>query len=133
MSEDMVNSPAHYSSSSGIECISFTQYMSFNLGNAFKYVWRYGSKAGHSKSEDLAKAIFYMERECMVSANKRLPFLRFKSTKNKLVYKSLHKLNAITQDDWRNLTLRLLVICDVEVNKSSRLSTLIQFITEKSK
>ena len=43
------------------ECILFTERMGFNLGNAFKYVWRAGAKG--DAIEDLNKAIWYLERE----------------------------------------------------------------------
>ena len=43
------------------ECILFTERMRFNLGNAFKYVWRAGAKG--DAIEDLDKAIWYLDRE----------------------------------------------------------------------
>jgi len=59
---DPVNHPAHYTSHpSGVECIDVTEHMSFNLGNAVKYIWRAGSKG--SALEDLRKAAWYVERE----------------------------------------------------------------------
>ena len=60
---DPVNHPAHYTvHPSGIECIQVTEHMSFNLGNAVKYVWRAGLKSDNP-DQDLAKAIWYLERE----------------------------------------------------------------------
>jgi len=39
--QDPVNHPKHYTSHpSGIDCIQITEHMSFNLGNAIKYIWR---------------------------------------------------------------------------------------------
>jgi hypothetical protein len=35
--------------------------MQFNLGNAFKYVWRAGRKNGNSLEKDYSKAIWYLE------------------------------------------------------------------------
>ena len=59
---DMVSSPPHYTTHpSGVECITITEHMNFNLGNAVKYIWRCNSK-GH-KLEDLRKAAFYIDRE----------------------------------------------------------------------
>ena len=59
---DMVNHPPHYTSHpSGVECIQITEHMSFNLGNALKYIWRADLKG--SAVEDLEKAIFYINRE----------------------------------------------------------------------
>lgn len=61
-SEDMINSPPHYRSHpSGIECITITEHMSFNLGNAVKYIWRSDLKS--DALEDLRKAAWYINRE----------------------------------------------------------------------
>lgn len=58
---DPVNYPDHYTSHpSGVECIQITEHMGFNLGNAFKYIWRADMKAG---LEDLRKATWYLQRE----------------------------------------------------------------------
>lgn len=58
---DSVNHPKHYTSHpSGVECIQVTEHMSFNLGNAVKYLWRTEHKNG---KEDLEKAIWYIQRE----------------------------------------------------------------------
>ena len=59
---DPVNHPTHYTSHpSGVECITVTEHMNFNLGNAIKYIWRSGDKG--NMIEDLKKAKFYLERE----------------------------------------------------------------------
>ena len=59
---DPVNHPTHYTTHpSGIECIEVTRHMSFNLGNAIKYLWRCGYKA--NAVEDLKKAIWYIQDE----------------------------------------------------------------------
>lgn len=61
---DAVNSPPHYNDHpSGIECIEVTRHMSFNLGNAIKYLWRHGKKDPEKTIEDLRKAVFYIEDE----------------------------------------------------------------------
>lgn len=58
---DSVNHPAHYNQNvSGVECIEVVEHMSFNVGNAMKYLWRHQHKNG---IEDLRKAIWYVERE----------------------------------------------------------------------
>lgn len=60
--QDMVNSPPHYNSHpSGVECITITQHMSFNVGNAMKYLWRADHK--HATIQDLEKAIWYIKQE----------------------------------------------------------------------
>ena len=59
---DPVNHPAHYTDHpSGIECITITEHMGFNLGNAIKYVWRADLKG--DAIEDLRKARWYIDRE----------------------------------------------------------------------
>lgn len=55
--------PDHYKSHpSGIECIEVTRHMSFNIGNAIKYLWRCDLKNG---VEDLRKALWYVNDEIM--------------------------------------------------------------------
>ena len=59
---DTVNQPTHYvSHPSGVECIEVTEHMSFNLGNAIKYIWRADLKG--KAIEDLKKAGWYIQRE----------------------------------------------------------------------
>ena len=59
---DVVNHPKHYTSHpSGVECITVTEHMGFNLGNAMKYIWRADLK--NDALEDLQKAKWYIERE----------------------------------------------------------------------
>ena len=58
---DNVNNPKHYNSHpSGVECITVTEHMNFNVGNAIKYLWRSDQKNG---LEDLKKAAWYINRE----------------------------------------------------------------------
>lgn len=60
---DAVNHPSHYNShASGIECITVTEHMNFNIGNAVKYLWRAGLKSEDAIT-DLEKARWYVERE----------------------------------------------------------------------
>ena len=59
---DAVEHPSHYTGHpSGVECITITEHMGFNLGNALKYIWRCDLKA--DAIEDLRKAAWYIERE----------------------------------------------------------------------
>lgn len=59
---DAVNHPKHYTSHpSGVECIQITEHMSFNVGNAVKYLWRADEKG--APLEDLRKAAWYIARE----------------------------------------------------------------------
>lgn len=56
-----VDHPDHYNHIEGVECIDVVEQMTFNLGNACKYIWRCGHKG--NKIEDLQKAIWYINRE----------------------------------------------------------------------
>lgn len=66
-SQDSVNHPSHYQSSSGIECIDAIQAVVERLdgfeavctANVIKYVWRWKDKNG---VEDLRKAQWYLTR-----------------------------------------------------------------------
>lgn len=59
---DPVNHPKHYEGHHvTVECIDIARHMNFQLGNAFKYVWRAGKKGGAGKEiEDLKKAQWYL-------------------------------------------------------------------------
>lgn len=60
--KEAVKHPEHYGKHpSGIECIDVVQHMSFNLGNAVKYIWRADLK--HDAIEDMKKAIQYLQFE----------------------------------------------------------------------
>ena len=59
---ETINHPEHYNRHpSGIECIDYVENMSFNLGNAVKYLWRATLKG--KPAEDLKKARWYCQRE----------------------------------------------------------------------
>ena len=61
--EDVVNHPRHYTQHpSGVECIDVVESMTFNVGNAVKYLWRAGLKT-EDKVQDLSKAVWYLNRE----------------------------------------------------------------------
>ena len=62
MTEDKVNSPAHYKVG-GIETIDFIEAkrLNYNLGNVVKYITRADHKA--NRLEDLQKAQWYLSRE----------------------------------------------------------------------
>lgn len=65
-----VEHPRHYNSHpSGVECITIARHHGFNIGNAFKYMWRSGFKVPEGKTaiqaeiEDLEKAAFCIQDE----------------------------------------------------------------------
>lgn len=67
---DPVAKPKHYNSHpSGIQCIEVTRHMSFNLGNAVKYLWRCDLKI--NAVEDLKKAIWYIEDQISLIEKRR--------------------------------------------------------------
>ena len=60
---EMVDHPEHYNKNpSGVECIDVVEHMTFNTGNAVKYLWRSLEKYD-SAIEDLKKARWYVDRE----------------------------------------------------------------------
>lgn len=59
---ERINHPGQYvSHPSGVECITVAEHMTFNVGNAVKYLWRAGLKG--PALEDLKKARWYVDRE----------------------------------------------------------------------
>lgn len=58
---DAINPPHYKSHPSGVECITVTEHMNFNRGNAIKYIWRAGDKG--CEIQDLTKASWYINRE----------------------------------------------------------------------
>lgn len=59
---DPVNHPSYYTNHlSGVEAIDLSEVLSFNVGNAFKYVFRRDGKL--NPTQDLQKAKWYIERE----------------------------------------------------------------------
>lgn len=57
-----VDHPKHYNAHpSGVECIEIVRHMSFNVGNAMKYLWRADEKG--APIEDLEKALWYINDE----------------------------------------------------------------------
>ena len=58
---DSVEHPSHYAHPSGVEAIDICEYLTFNLGNALKYLWRAGKKG--PAAEDYRKAAWYLRRE----------------------------------------------------------------------
>ena len=62
MSEEQVDHPKNYNAKpSGVECITVVENMSFNVGNAMKYLWRADEKG--APIQDLEKARWYIDRE----------------------------------------------------------------------
>ena len=59
---DPVKHPTHYNQHpSGVECITIVEHLTYNCGNAVKYIWRSPYKG--KRTEDLRKAIESIELE----------------------------------------------------------------------
>jgi hypothetical protein len=69
---DSVRHPSHYNSGR-VEVIEFIedQNLSFHLANSLKYICRAGKKDPKKYTEDLQKAIWYIERA--IEINKENP------------------------------------------------------------
>lgn len=63
MPKESVHHPSHYNQYDGLEVIDLVRRMSFNLGNAVKYIARAGAKDPWKEAEDLEKAAFYLRDE----------------------------------------------------------------------
>lgn len=62
--ENVINHPSHYNAGN-IEAIDVIEdwKLNFSLGSAVKYICRAGHKDGNTKSQDLQKAAWYINRE----------------------------------------------------------------------
>ncbi len=65
---ERIDHPPHYGGGTNpFEAIKIIEGVGwgegFNLGNAVKYTLRAGKKPGSTKTEDLNKAIWYLQRE----------------------------------------------------------------------
>lgn len=59
-----VDHPRHYNEHpSGVECIDVVEGLTFNMGNAIKYLWRAGLKESEPPGKDFDKAVWYVRRE----------------------------------------------------------------------
>ena len=85
MTIEAIHHPSHYTNRPAgfhAECIDYTRHMMFNPGNAFKYVYRAGSKDGIA--QDIGKAIQYLEwaveHDARVSVLRSIPTLNRTAT-----------------------------------------------------
>lgn len=98
--------PNHYKSKKH-QCIEFSRHMPFNIGNAFKYVWRYTNKNG---IEDLDKAAWYIKD-----------------------YLANIELKDVISGEERITLQDKLLECDFMFEQYAILHHLIQFISNKEK
>ncbi|WP_308074223.1 DUF3310 domain-containing protein [Neisseria polysaccharea] len=104
---DNIN-PKHYRQHAH-ECIEFTQHLNFNLGNAFKYIWRHKEKNGR---EDLEKALWYLERQCRSET-------KFKKLKSKRYSELYQKLCACGFDTDTKQTLAAILYAASEYDEDN--------------
>lgn len=91
------------------ECIEFAQYLNFNLGNAFKYIWRHKEKNGR---EDLEKAMWYLKRQ-------RDDAPKFKKLKIRRYYELTEKLDVCRFNAATEQALSVILCAAMEYNEKS--------------
>lgn len=99
--EDEVNHPKHYTGrKADLECIMFTELMPSLAANAFKYVWRCDDKG--NKTEDLAKARWYLNRACTIGCYEP-------SLGRKIRHLMVGMIDSSDFDEWHKLVLDKIV------------------------
>lgn len=58
-----IHKQSYYAFPNGVEAEDVCRYLSFNKGNALKYICRAGRKPGEDEVKDLTKAIDYLKNE----------------------------------------------------------------------
>lgn len=107
---DPVNNPAHYTGHpSGVECIEVTRHLSFNRGNAFKYLFRHRDK-GHPE-QDLQKALWYIRDEIRTKGKIVNP--------NEYRRRALLKILAATPDTWEAICYLCLCTTGIAVLRNA--------------
>lgn len=95
---DLINHPKHYTThQSKIECIEITRHLSFNRGNAIKYLWRCGKK--DDAQQELQKAIWYLNDE----VNYFGEMVKYNEVADTVLSKKLDKLAQYQTDQERQL------------------------------
>lgn len=108
---DAVNHPAHYQGRAGVECIDIAEHLSFNLGNAFKYLFRRDQKG--NPIQDCEKARWYLRRE--------LAFWRRFGQPDRPIWENLLALvAAVEQSEGREIGQALRLIALAQWSDSSR-------------
>ena len=73
---EVIDHPPHYNHHpSGVEAIEICRHLNFNIGNAFKYVYRMGAKyppeqRREGSIKDLKKALWYIDDELKTNPKK---------------------------------------------------------------
>ena len=110
---DPIN-PDHYRQG-GIECIEVIEGLSYSIGTAIKYLWRYMDKA--NPIEDLEKALWYVRRSINHINMVRVPSFNYNLTENHLkhikhkeIVDAILLLNRLKPDKAESEILKTLVI-----------------------
>jgi hypothetical protein len=90
-----INHPKHYNlHPSKVECIDVVEHMYFNIGNAFKYIYRGWNQLKTNTNHDLEKSIWYLNREIACTKDHTL-----KSHESKTINKLLDIIIDSEPDD----------------------------------
>lgn len=74
MSEEQVNHPKYYNSHpSGVEAIDLCEHTNFNIGDAWKYLFRAGHKKDAPAELDRQKAMWYLRRDAARNRGSNFP------------------------------------------------------------
>ncbi len=111
--KELINHPDHYNSHpSGVECIEIIRSFDFNLGNAFKYLFRKDEK--DNTIQDMKKALWYIRDEL----KKRSKY------KNNLFY-SLQRMlripNLYKYFAYKERYEKIIAVAEAEVLKNNKL------------
>ena len=99
---EQVNHPKHYNSHpSGVECIEIIRSMDFNIGSAFKYLYR--SEYKENFLQDLNKALWYLRDEYHRRANKLF------------LSKNIPNLFKFSEYRYRSKLLKRIIIAEYEI------------------
>ena len=80
--------PEHYKGR--IECIVIAEWLGFNLGSAFKYLYRFKNKNG---TEGLNKAIWYLKNEIkFYIVNKKMSVVEFSPSEYTTAFNAINKI-----------------------------------------
>lgn len=102
-SHDQVNHPPHYAAvPSDVECIDVARHLPYNLGCAFKYVWRADKKDSKAYGLDLEKAIWYLDDFIFHIQGYRMDFSASAAV--------MRTINACAMETARRKTLELIAL-----------------------
>lgn len=123
---DIVQRPKHYNSHpSGVECIEIIEHMTFNLGNATKYVWRGGLKLD-DPLQDYEKALWYLRREferkpIILPTNRQIEHFRMVMMEDNRARRVLARPSPWCEPIRKTVSYIIDIHCTAELQESIRL------------